>query len=92
MVTYKRALIAAAAVIALVGCDDYNDKRGVGDAPVGDVHESPRQVWQNVDKYSNVVAFCIGADAVYTITADVVPVVIKDSANCAEGGILKESG
>jgi hypothetical protein len=88
----KRVLIAAA-VLTLVGCgDSYNDKRGVGDAPVGEVHEAPRQVWQNVDKYPNVVAFCIGADAVYTVTAEVVPVVVKDSANCAEGGILEEDG
>lgn len=78
--------------VGVVGCSGYNDERGKGDAPVGRRHESPRQVWQNVDGFPNLVAFCVGVNGVYTTTREAPPVVIPEDPNCAEGGLLAESG
>jgi hypothetical protein len=86
-------LAAAGAVGALgllAGCSGFNDARGIGDAPVGQTHEAPRQVWANVDRFPNVSAFCIGANGVYTTTREAAPVVVPDDPNCAEGGILRD--
>lgn len=93
MTKTKTLIVTAAAVIALSGCgafDDYNDDRGKGDAPVGERHESPRQIWQNVDGFPNLIAYCIGANGAYTTTRESPPVIVKDDANCAEGGQLYE--
>jgi hypothetical protein len=81
---HSAALVATA---ALASCQ-WEDERGVGDAPVGRLHEGPRQVWQNVDQFPNIVAFCIGDNGVYTHTRAAAPIVIANDANCAEGGIL----
>ena len=80
----------AAGGVMLTGCSEYNDERGRGDAPVGERHEDPRQIWQNLDKFPNVSAFCIGENGVYTNTGDnrdPVDIIVSDP-NCAEGGIL----
>ena len=88
-----RAAVAATTLVvaaAAAGCSGYNDDRGKGDAPVGARHEAPRQVWQNLDGYPNVSAFCVGVNGVYTTTREAAPVVVPDDPNCAEGGILAE--
>lgn len=70
------------------GCS--SDERGTGDAPVGELHEEPRRIWVNIDKYPNVSAFCIGANGIYTTTRESAPVVVQDDSNCAEGGVLAQ--
>lgn len=86
----KKTIAAVAlAAIALTGCK-FEDERGVGDAPVGTLHEGPRQVWQNIDQFPNIVAFCIGRNGVYTHTRAAAPIVIANDANCTDDGILKE--
>jgi hypothetical protein len=74
--------LLAAVVLAGVGCNEYNDSRGRGDAPIGEVNEEPRTIFEMPDKYGNVATFCDGPNQVYVMTADVPPVVVTDSANC----------
>lgn len=91
--TDSRVRFAGAVLVgtaALTGCSAWNDERGRGDAPVGERHEEPRETWQNVDKFPNIVAFCIGENGVYTNTrtqGDPVDIVVGDP-NCTEGGEL----
>lgn len=82
---------ALAMTVGAAGCSGFNDDRGKGDAPVGRRHEAPRQVWQNLDGFPNVSAFCVGVNGVYTTTREAAPVVVPDDPNCAEGGILAEA-
>lgn len=81
-------LLAFTVLAGLVAAGCSSDERGIGDAPVGDQHEEPRQVWVNVDRFPNVSAFCIGANGVYTTTREAAPTVVQDDTNCAEGGVL----
>jgi hypothetical protein len=81
---------AASVLVTLAGCSGFNDARGIGDAPVGPTFEKPRKVWVNIDQFPNVVAFCIGANGVYTTTREAAPTVVPDDPNCAEGGILRD--
>lgn len=85
----RRVLVALTAVAALAGCSNYNDERGKGDAPVGDIDEQPRNVWNNVNGFPNIAAFCIGDNGVYTTTREAAPTVIVDDPECAEGGALR---
>lgn len=84
----KIITVTAITALALTGCDQHNDDRGIGDAPVGTRHEDPRQVWQNIDGFPNIAAFCIGPNGVYTHTRAAAPVVVVSDPNCAEGGLL----
>lgn len=97
-ITKRRLGVTAAVAVGgtvlafmLGGCDPWNDERGKGDAPVGDRHESHRQVWENINDFPNVVAWCIGENGVYTTgkdyegdSMDVIP----EDPNCKPGGIL----
>lgn len=82
----KRVLAALIVVASLTGCSAFNDARGLGDAPVGKVHETKREVWVNIDGYPNISFFCIGPNGVYTHTRVAAPIVIKDDGNCKVPG------
>jgi len=93
----RKVAIAAAIGAVLVGvllstgCSKYNDDRGIGDAPVDQQPDRKIKVWPAPDKFMNVGAFCIGQDAVYIHTrTQAPPVVVGDSKNCDEGGVLKD--
>lgn len=89
----RKVLIGLAAVTAVawlaVGCTEFNDDRGIGDAPVEQQDDETRKVWPNGDGFPNVSAFCIGGNGIYTNTrqADPVDVVVNDP-ECGEGGVL----
>lgn len=56
-------LVAVVALVVLTGCSqDYNDKRGKGDAPVqgkqGD--NTPAQVFNMPDGFGNLATKCVG--------------------------------
>lgn len=89
-----RAVAVAAILSALLvasGCS--RDEKGMGDSPVGDRHEAPRQVWLAPDQYPNIAAWCIGVNGVYATTRQgAPPVIVTDDPNCQEGGVLYESG
>jgi hypothetical protein len=82
-------LIPALALASLTACNN-RDSKGQGDAPVGERHEAPREVWLNIDKFPNVSAFCIGPHGAYTESAHDRVWMIEDDANCDEGGVLND--
>ena len=55
-------VVAGAAVIALglgvLGCSQYNEARGIGDAPIGRHNDSPADVTNFPDKFGNVATKC----------------------------------
>lgn len=56
-----RHLVAAAAVAlaaGLAGCSQYNEARGVGDAPVGKRNDQPADVTNFPDGFGNVATKC----------------------------------
>ena len=95
-VRLRRPALAMLACLALIlfGAqfvptpDSWLDDRGRGDAPVGIRESSARRVWENIDKFMNVVPFCIGVNGIYTHTRQGPPVVVKDDGNCEPGGLL----
>lgn len=98
---YKRAAIVTVALAVgsatVAGCgttiDSFKSDRGTGDVPVGEVNSDARDVWQNVDGFPNVSAFCIGATGIYSVTGDNRdPLkIVGSDPNCAPGGILASS-
>lgn len=88
--TRRRALAVAGLTVpialGLVGCS--RDDKGMGDAPVGQRHEAPRQVWNSPDGFANIAAFCIGVNGAYVHTREAAPVIVANDPNCAEGGLL----
>lgn len=58
----RRALAAVAAVLVLAACGTTpeEDDRGLGDAPVGDVHKGPAEVITFPDQVGNVFSKCDG--------------------------------
>jgi hypothetical protein len=59
----KRMLVCLAAFLVLSGCaakDSLDDARGRGDAPVGSVDDTRKDVIQFPDRFSNVSHACDG--------------------------------
>lgn len=85
---FRYGLAAIAMAVALTSCSGFKDDRGIGDAPADQVEDRRVLVWPVPDQFMNVGAFCIGEDAVYIHTREAAPVVIANSLNCDEGGLL----
>lgn len=83
----RRHIIALAVVAAFaLGAGSCDDK-GLGDAPVGDMHEGQRTVIVMPDKFPNLAYFCDGTTAVIVTTRDAAAVVVPQSEFCdGEGG------
>lgn len=78
-----RVAVATGVVVLLASCS--NDRRGLGDAPVGPKDDSPAQIVNFPDTFMNVAFKCLGANGIYTHTREAAPVVIKDDSNCVKG-------
>lgn len=83
-------VVALVGLLTALGAGCSNDEEGRGDAPVGERHESPRQVWVAPDLFPNITAWCIGQNGAYVTTREAAPVIIPDDPNCAEGGVLAD--
>ncbi len=84
----KSLAIVLVLVVTAAACSGYNDDRGIGDAPSDQQSDKAVKVWPVPDRFMNIGAFCIGEDAVYIHTREAAPVVVGDSKNCDEGGVL----
>ena len=59
----RRIVVVALLAASLAGCtikDKVDEVRGRGDAPVGKVDDSPKEVIQFPDRFSNVAHACDG--------------------------------
>lgn len=86
-----RRLVAAAAIVGAVataGCSEFNDDRGIGDAPADQQNDRAVKVWPVPDRFMNIGAFCIGENGVYIHTREAAPVVVPDDPECDPGGII----
>lgn len=84
----RRVLGGLALATALVlgsACSEYNDKRGIGDAPADQQPDKAVDVYPMPDQFSNVAVLCVGPNGVYVTTREAAPVVVKDDKNCTEG-------
>lgn len=82
----KRLVLIGLAALALAGCgQSWNDKHGLGDAPVGNANDGPAYIVNMPDTFMNVAFKCLGPNGVYAHTREAAPVIIKDDANCAPG-------
>lgn len=83
-----KKVIAAAAVAAILatGCSEYNNKRGIGDAPVDrkNINDNPAHIINMPDTFSNVAFKCDGKNGIYVTTKDAPPVVVPSDPNCQE--------
>jgi hypothetical protein len=85
-----KLLFVIASLALLGGCTkEYNDDRGRGDAPIGEIHEDERDVYVFPDQYANVAVACDGTSRMYMTTrkGDVAAtlVVVPDSPECGAG-------
>lgn len=71
-------------------CSEFNDDRGIGDAPAKQVDDAAVPVWPGPDQFMNVGAYCIGPNGVYIHTREAPPAVVRDDANCEPGGLLAD--
>jgi hypothetical protein len=69
------------AVIGLTACSGYNDKRGVGDAPIGVRMEQPAIVMENANGFPNYSLNCLGDDTalIGTTRESAPPMVVQDA-------------
>lgn len=81
----KKLLMLMALVVLFAGCSGWNDDRGIGDAPIGEQLEAPRDVYVLPDRFANVAVFCDGPARVYVTTREAPPVVVLDHPACDEG-------
>ncbi len=72
--------------VGVAGCD-----QGKNDVGSSVEHHEKRQVWDNLNSFPNVSAFCIGENGVYTTTRSGSFEVVPNDPNCHEGGVLYES-
>jgi hypothetical protein len=59
----KRAVLAFSVIIVLAGCgakENLDERRGRSDAPVANVDDTPKDVIQAPDRFSNVTSMCDG--------------------------------
>lgn len=92
--THRREAVGAVCCLlagfAGAACSEYNDDRGIGDAPATQVDDAAVPVWPGPDGFMNVGAYCIGEDAIYIHTREAPPVAVGGSPNCEPGGILAD--
>ncbi len=79
----RRLVIGLALVLVLVGGAGSCDEKGLGDAPIGDRHEGPRDVIVMPDTFANLAVVCDGPARIYVTTRDASPVVVMDHPACA---------
>ncbi|MCU0270468.1 MAG: hypothetical protein MUF83_17720 [Acidimicrobiales bacterium] len=93
----RHVIIASTAALGVgvvlgVGCSEYNDERGRGDAPIGKFNDSPAYVVNMPDQFHNIAIRCVGGNGIYAHTREAAPTVIVDDPLCAEGGFIDQLG
>ncbi len=79
----KRWLIGAALALLVLGGAASCDEKGLGDAPIGEQDEGPRDVIVMPDTFANLAVVCDGPARIYVTTRNAPPVVVMDHPACA---------
>lgn len=90
MIKTRSKLFAASGALALAltasACGKYNDDRGTGDAPAGQVTKQRVDVVPMPDHYGNVAIACYKGNGLYVVThdkSDVPVTVVPNDPVCA---------
>lgn len=77
-------IIVAVLLIALSGCQSYDNKRGRGDAPVGAIDDAPAEIVNMPDQYSNLATKCVHGHRIIAATdnTDRINTVIPNDPTC----------
>lgn len=90
----KKMLAAALLALTLASCSNWNDDRGLGDAPVqnrkGD--DKAAVVVNFPDGFANVAIKCYGGTAVVSTTREAPVQLIPDSTLCNGDEVVKLDG
>ena len=78
----RRWLIGLALALVLVGFAGSCDEKGLGDAPIGERDEAPRDIIVMPDQFANVAVVCDGPFRIYVTTRDAPPVVVPNHPAC----------
>lgn len=85
----KKLIATGLIAITLAGCGSYNDKRGLGDAPVmnrkGD--DKAAVVINFPDTFANIAIKCYKGNGLYVTTRNAAPLVVKDDPLC-DGNVV----
>ena len=68
------------------------DEKGLGDAPVGNQHEAPRDVIVMPDQFPNLVVVCDGPTRIYVTTREAAPVLVPNHPACDDAEPLTGDG
>lgn len=82
LLTTGLAAVGVGLVLTAGSCDE----KGLGDAPIGDAYEAPRDVIVMPDLFPNLVVACDGPNRVYVTTREAAPVVLQNDPNCPPNG------
>lgn len=72
-----------AGLCALGACS--NDRKGLGDAPVGPRDDSPAKIINFPDTFMNIAFKCFGVNGIYTHTRVASPTIIPNDPMCKSG-------
>jgi len=78
----RRWLIGAALALVVLGGAASCDEKGLGDAPIGNQDEAPRDVIVMPDTFANLAVVCDGPARIYVTTRNAPPVVVMDHPAC----------
>lgn len=74
-------MLALVAIVLATGAGSC-DQKGLGDAPIGDVYEAPRDIIVMPDTFMNFAVACDGPTRLYAHTREAAPVVIHNHPAC----------
>lgn len=81
--------VAAGLILTAGSCDP----KGLGDAPVGNRMEAPRDVIVMPDQFPNLAVVCDATTRIYVTTREAAPVAVPDSPACEGNTVpLEEQG
>jgi hypothetical protein len=68
------------------------DEKGLGDAPIGEQREAPRDVIVMPDTFPNLVVVCDGPTRIYVTTREAAPIAVHNHPACEGEEPITEVG
>ena len=91
LVTRERVLTTVAVgAVLMMTMGNSCDRKGLGDAPVGEALEKPRTVIVMPDQFPNLVVVCDATTRIYVTTRQAAPVAVPDHPACEDAAPLDE--